>query len=109
MQLKIVVFPAPFGPMRPTNSNSPTRTLTSRSACSPPKRIETPCVSRTATDRLRSRTGVAVHGEALALQPATDRRSDGAEAVRLEDEGEDGQDTGDRLHDVPGVGLHALG
>src|SRR3954452_19197480 len=101
MQLKIVVFPAPFGPMRPTISNSPTRTLTSRSACRPPKRIDTAWVSRTGTDRLRSRPGVvAVQAEPVALQPPPDRRSDGSEAVGLEDEGQDRKGASNRLHDV---------
>src|SRR4051794_26768822 len=103
MQLKIVVFPAPLGPIRPTISNSPTRTLTSRSACRPPKRIDRPLVSRTGTDRLRSRPGVgAVHAEPAALEPPPDGRSDGAQAVGLEDQGEDRKGAGDRLHDVTG-------
>src|SRR3954454_11347611 len=106
MQLKIVVLPAPLGPIRPTISNSPTRTLTSRSACSPPKRMDTPSVSRTGIDplRARSRTGV-VHAEALALQPAPDRRGQRAHPVGLEDEGHDRQRAGDGLHEVPGVRL----
>src|SRR5258706_15862248 len=45
--LKVVVFPAPLGPMTQTFSHSPARRLTSRAACTPPKRIEQPRTSST--------------------------------------------------------------
>src|SRR3954449_3701810 len=105
MQLKMVVLPAPLGPMRPTISNSPTLMLTSRRACRPPKRIETPTVSRTGIGALRSWSFAHVAGEAFALQPAADGGGDGAEPLGLEDEGDDGEDAGQDLDHVPGVGL----
>src|SRR5437879_1578404 len=45
--LNVVVLPAPFGPMMPTISNSSTWMVTSRAACRPPKRIESPRASST--------------------------------------------------------------
>src|SRR5450759_4099225 len=42
MMLKTVVFPAPFGPINPTNSPRPTEKLTSLSANTPPNRALTP-------------------------------------------------------------------
>src|SRR5579884_4405619 len=41
MTLNSVVLPAPFGPMMPTSSFSPTCRSTSRSAVSPPNRLVT--------------------------------------------------------------------
>jgi len=46
MHSKSVVFPAPFGPMRPTISFSRTSRETESSACKPPKASETSFVSR---------------------------------------------------------------
>src|SRR4051794_4497219 len=92
MQLKIVVLPAPFGPMSPTISNSSTFRVTSRSACRPPKRIETPVASR-----------IAMQLEPFAFEPAAQRRGQRADTVRLEDEGEDGQQTGQALHEEGSV------
>ena len=37
--LNTVVLPAPFGPINPTNSPSPTRKFTSLTAVKPPKRM----------------------------------------------------------------------
>src|SRR6266550_9039512 len=91
MQLKHVVFPAPLGPMRPTISNSSTLRLTSESACSPPKRIDSSTDSRTGIDALGARPGLQVQLEALALQPPADRSGDGAQSVGLEDQREDGE------------------
>src|SRR3954454_5320441 len=105
MQLKIVVLPAPLGPIRPTISNSPTLMLTSRRACRPPKRIETPSVSRTGIDSLRARAAAGVHAEALALQPPADGCGDRAEPIGLEDQGEDGEDARQNLDHIAGVGL----
>src|SRR5437016_3864410 len=86
MQLKIVVFPAPLGPINPTISNSLTWSETPDRACRPPKRIDTP---------LASRTGM----EPFPFQPSADRRGDRAEPVGLEDQRHDGKPTGDRLDD----------
>src|SRR3954453_9536221 len=97
MQLKMVVLPAPLGPMRPTISNSSTLSVTSRSACRPPKRIETPVASR-----------IAMQLEPFAFEPAAQRRGQHADAVGLEDECEDGQQAGQALHeDVSVVGQPA--
>src|SRR5712691_12119467 len=103
MQLKMVVLPAPFGPMSPTISNSPTRRLTSCSAWRLPKRIETSVVSRTDIDALRSPAAATSGSERLALQPPPDGCGEGAEAVRLEDEREDGQHARERLDEEPGA------
>jgi hypothetical protein len=40
--LKIVVFPAPLGPMRPSSSSGRTSTLKLETAVRPPKRMVTP-------------------------------------------------------------------
>src|SRR3954471_4556063 len=89
MQLKAVVLPAPFGPIRPTISNSLTSRLTSCSACRPPKRIDRSRTSSTdmgALHRSRSAVRVVVHREASTLQPALDRRDALADPARVEDE-----------------------
>src|SRR5436309_1982907 len=98
MQLKTVVLPAPLGPIKPTISNSSTLMLTSLRACSPPKRMEMASVSRTCMHTLRSGPATAsVHRERAALQPATDRRREGSQPLRLEDQGEDGQHAREQL------------
>src|SRR3954470_21867173 len=105
MQLKMVVLPAPFGPMSPTISNSPTVMETSRSACRPPKRMETSWVSRTGIDALRAGAAAGVHAETGPLEPAPDGCRDRAQTLRLEDQREDSEDARDDLDDVAGVGL----
>src|SRR5688572_4365413 len=45
--LNVVVLPAPFGPMMPTISYSPTFRLTSCAATRPPNRMVRACVSST--------------------------------------------------------------
>src|SRR3954467_8097525 len=105
MQLKIVVLPAPLGPMSPTISNSPTLTLTSRSAWRPPKRMLTSRVSRTGIDALRARPRSHVKTEASALEPSPDRCGDRSEPLRLEDQRDDGEDARDDLDDIAGIGL----
>ncbi len=45
MRLKTVVLPAPFGPMSPTNSRSPTVLVSSDTAVNPPKRMVQPSSS----------------------------------------------------------------
>src|SRR3954451_22091839 len=102
MQLKIVVLPAPLGPMRPTISTSPTRRLTSLRARRPPKRMETRSVSRTDIGALRSGSGPVVGAQRAALQPLPDGGGDGAQAVGLEDEGDDGEHAGQGLDEQAG-------
>src|ERR1043165_8142427 len=99
MQLKIVVLPAPLGPMRPTISNSPTLMLTSRSACSPPNRMDTSRVSRTGIDALRAGAAAHMEAEPPALQPSADGRGDRPQSLRLEDQRHDGEDPGHDLDD----------
>src|SRR2546423_8764502 len=75
MMLKVVVLPAPLGPMTPTISHSPARRLTSRAAWTPPKRMEQPRTSSTdiahPLPASRSRGVVDVlEGEPPAPQPA---------------------------------------
>src|SRR5437764_9020778 len=105
MQLKHVVLPAPFGPISPTISNSSTSRLTSSKAWSPPKRIDSPAASRTGIDALRPRPAREIDVEPLALQPPPDRSGERPQPLRLEDEGEDGEDTRQRRNDVDGVVL----
>src|SRR5438309_681565 len=72
MMLKVVVLPAPLGPMTPTISHSPARRLTSRAAWTPPKRIEQRCTS--STDIAHPDLGVmgVLEAEPPAPQPALD-------------------------------------
>src|SRR5260370_32045398 len=72
MMLKVVVLPAPLGPITPTISHSPARRLTFRAACTPPKRIEQPCTS--STDIAHPDLGVVgvLETEPPAPQPALD-------------------------------------
>src|SRR3954469_17932559 len=89
MQLNAVVLPAPFGPIRPTISNSFTSRLTSCSACRPPKRMDRSCTSSTdmgALHRSRSAVRVVVHREPRALEPALDRGNALADPAWVEDE-----------------------
>src|SRR3954464_8159584 len=90
MQLNAVVLPAPLGPMRPTISYSLTSRLTSCSACSPPKRIDRSRTSSTDTGALHMAGAgggrLVVQREAMALQPALDRRHALPDAAGVEDE-----------------------
>src|SRR5688572_13234295 len=90
--LNVVVLPAPFGPMMPTISHSPSWMLTSRAAWMPPKRMERLRVSSTdiADRHLLHVAGVQV--EAVAGDPALDRPDLLAEAARGRDEGDDHDD-----------------
>src|SRR3954467_6999468 len=92
MQLKMGVLPAPLGPMRPTISNSSTLRVTSRSACRPPNRIE-----------MQLASSIGMHPEPITLEPAADRRGEGADAVGLEDQREDGEESGQGLDEEGGV------
>src|SRR5258708_24881948 len=92
MQLKMVVLPAPLGPIKPTISNSSTLMLTSRRAWTPPKRMETSWVSRTGIGHpLGSGAAAGAERERLAFKPAPDRRGDGAQPGGLEDQGQYGE------------------
>ena len=53
-----VVLPAPFGPMSPSSSPSLTRSDTSDSACTPPKRTDRPSIARMSWRPDRSRRSV---------------------------------------------------
>src|SRR6266545_3233443 len=72
MMLKVVVLPAPLGPMTPTISHSPACRLTFRAACTPPKRMEQPRTS--STDIAHPHLGVVdvLEAESPAPQPALD-------------------------------------
>src|SRR5688572_32263282 len=94
MQLNRVVLPAPLGPMRPTISHSLTRTATSESACRPPKRMETPSTSRTATDTLLH-VFLVVGSERSSREPRTEGLDLLAHAARVGDQGEHEQQRAD--------------
>src|SRR6478735_2002427 len=68
--LNNVVLPAPLGPMTPTISPSPMATLTSRLACTPPKRIDSSRVSSTDIVDLHLLQAAVVAVEAMAGHPA---------------------------------------
>src|SRR5437773_7553378 len=68
--LNVVVLPAPFGPMTPTISHSPTKMLTSDAALTPPNRIEQPSVSSTDVCHLHLTQAAVVNVEAVPGQPA---------------------------------------
>src|SRR5882672_5079534 len=91
MMLKVVVLPAPLGPMTPTISHSPARRLTSRAACTPPKRIEQPFTS--STDIAHPHLGVVgvLEAEPPAPQPALDGPDLLAHPARVAGEGEEQQ------------------
>src|SRR5438270_14004406 len=72
MMSNVVVLPAPLGPMTPTISHSPAFRLTSRAACTPPKRIEQPRTSSTGTADPPFRVAGVLEREARAPQPALD-------------------------------------
>src|SRR4051794_21301792 len=67
------VLPAPLGPMAPTISPSPMATLTSRLACTPPKRIDRARVSSTDIGDLHLLQPAVVAIEAVAGHPALQR------------------------------------
>ena len=59
MQLTIEVFPAPFGPMMENSSPLRMLKLTSVSACTPPKRKDTPRASKMVSDGEAARVASA--------------------------------------------------
>src|SRR5712691_6195453 len=71
--LNVVVLPAPLGPMTPTISHSPARRLTSRAACTPPKRMEQPRTSSTDIAHLDFGVVGVLEAEPPAPQPALQR------------------------------------
>src|SRR5215210_5285866 len=73
MMLKVVVLPAPLGPMTPTISHSPACRLTFLAACTPPNRMEQPRTS--STDIAHPHFGLVgvFEAEPPAPQPALQR------------------------------------
>src|SRR4051812_24143917 len=108
MQLKAVVLPAPFGPIRPTISNSLTSSETSCSACRPPKRMDRSRTSSTDTGALHSAGAgvgrVVVQGERVTRQPAGQRPQLSAESAGVEDQCLQEQQGTDETGDGPLVG-----
>src|SRR5690348_11418343 len=88
MQLNAVVLPAPFGPISPTISHSLTERESSRSACSPPKRTDTPDTSRTG--------GMISLPEPAAGQPAHERCDLLCDAAGVEGESQQQQQRTDK-------------
>src|SRR2546423_5831708 len=91
MMLNVVVLPAPLGPMTPTISHSPARRVTSRAACTPPKRIEQPRTS--STDIAHPHFGFVgvLEAEPPAPQPALQRTDLLAHPAGVAGEGEQQQ------------------
>src|SRR5436189_5147313 len=89
--LNVVVLPAPLGPMTPTISHSPARRLTSRAACTPPKRMEQPRTS--STDIAHPHFGFVgvLEAEPPAPQPALQRPDLLAHPAGMTGEGEQQQ------------------
>src|SRR5438128_1203456 len=76
----------------PTISNSSTRKSTAESACTPPKRIDTSCASRTGTHTSSGRSaGLLRLSEALEAEPRQQPMLLLGDAAREEDEGEEKQ------------------
>src|SRR5690242_21268700 len=106
MTLKAVVFPAPFGPMRPTISRSPTAMARSATAVRPPKRIVTPRVSSKAMllpRRRRDRRAPPEHapGElAAAHEPALAEQHDHHQHQREHHHAQAGPRLGDEEAEV---------
>src|SRR5918997_1170856 len=73
MRLKVVVLPAPLGPMMPTISHSSREMLTSRAACTPPKRMDRLRASSTDIADLHLLRPAVLEVEAAAPQPPLDR------------------------------------
>src|SRR5262249_21703110 len=71
-----VVFPAPFGPIRPTICPSPTTRSTSTTACTPPKLTEIPAASRTGVTGRRPFRSGASGRPAYALAERQNRGDD---------------------------------
>src|SRR5581483_505568 len=115
MMSKVVVLPAPLGPMTPTISHSPALRLTSRAAWTPPKRIEQRCTSSTDIAHPHFALRRVPEGEPAAPQPAlqrTDLLSDATrmpgERVEQEDGPDDDRDVLLRQHLQAGHGQPAL-
>src|SRR4051812_40872908 len=104
MQLKAVVLPAPFGPIRPTISHSSTLRLRPSTAVRPPKRMVSSLTSSTDTAALHPNCpGIAVgvvEGEWVTAEPPRERPDHLAEAARVEDDGLQQQRRADDVGDV---------
>src|SRR3954452_1833021 len=93
--LNKVVLPAPLVPITPTISPSPMATLTSRLACTPPKRIDRSRVSSTDIGDLHLLQPTVVTIEAVAGHPAlhrTDLLTDAAGELDQVDQQQEGSD-----------------
>src|SRR5680860_545574 len=95
MMLNAVVFPAPFGPMMPTISHSPTEMLTSVFAKTPPKRMDTLRVSSTDIADLHLLRTSVTQVEATPAQPAHHGPDLLADPARIERAREQQQDRAD--------------
>src|ERR1044072_1077848 len=73
MMLKVVVLPAPLGPMTPTISHSPATSVTFRAACTPPKRMEQPRTSSTDIAHPHFRLVGVLEAEPPTPQPTLQR------------------------------------
>src|SRR5215510_4984227 len=91
MMLKVVVLPAPLGPMTPTISHSPADRVTFRAACTPPKRIEQPRTSSTDIAHPHFRVVGVLEAEPPAPQPPLDGPDLLAHPARMAGEGEQQQ------------------
>src|SRR5687768_2905889 len=92
MMLKVVVLPAPLGPMMPTISHSPTAMLTSRAACTPPNRMEQPRASSTDIADLHLLLAAVVEVEAMPAEPPRQRTQLLADAAGVLGEREQQED-----------------
>src|SRR5438552_3914036 len=69
--LKVVVLPAPFGPMSPVMQSASTSRSTSLTALSPPKRTVRPRTSSSATTVLRGDAQSSIERDELAHRDGT--------------------------------------
>src|SRR5918998_5871470 len=95
MRLKVVVLPAPLGPMMPTISHSSRAMLTSRAACTPPKRMDRLRASSTDIGDLHLLRPPVLQVEAATAQPPLDRSDLLADPTREPGEGQEQQDRTD--------------
>src|SRR4051794_39288799 len=102
MQLNAVVFPAPFGPMRPTISHSLMRIDRSSSARRPPKWIERSRTSSTdmRAPRLRFCARRVVEAEPAAGEPPREWPDHLSEPAGVHHDGLQQQDGTDEARDV---------
>src|SRR5215216_5674511 len=102
MRLNNVVFPAPLGPITPTISHSPTETLTSRLACTPPNRMDRSYASSTDIGDLHLLQAAIMQVEAVSAHPALDRANLLADAARKLDQVEQQEERPDDQRRIGG-------